>query len=73
MYQLFIFIQTFTVYQRHDIDVSIDVITLKALQCTNSKILIALMTLMLRNELYPSRFTKNISLATVIDVKITSN
>ena len=50
-----VFIQTFSRYERHDIDVSIDVITLKALQCTNSKILIALMTLMLRNELYLSR------------------
>ena len=54
MYQLFIFIQTFTRYQRHDIDVSIDVTTLKALQCTNSKILIALMTSILTNELHPS-------------------
>ena len=43
MYQLFIFIQTFSRYQRHDIHVSIDIITL----------------LMLRNELYPSQFTKN--------------
>ena len=46
-------------YQRHDIDVNIDVITRTALQCTNSNILIALMTVMLTNELYPSRVTKN--------------
>ena len=46
MYQLFIFIQLFSRYQRHDIDVSIDVITLKAVQYTSSKIFIALMTLM---------------------------
>ena len=45
MYQLFIFIQTFSKYQRHGIGVSIDVTTLKALQYTNSKILIALMNL----------------------------
>ena len=44
MYQLFIFIQTFSRYQRHDIDVIIDVTTLKALQYTNSKILIDLIT-----------------------------
>ena len=50
MYQLFIFIQIISRYQRHDIDVIIDVTTLKALQCTNSKILIALMTLLLTNE-----------------------
>ena len=59
MYQLFIFIQTFKRYQRHDIDVSIDVTTLKALQYTNSKILIALMTLILTNKFYPSLFTKS--------------
>ena len=50
MYQLFIFIQIISRYQHHDIDVSIDITTLKALQCTNSKILIALMTLLLTNE-----------------------
>ena len=38
MYQLFIFIQTFSRYQRDDVDVSIDVTTLKALQYNNSKI-----------------------------------
>ena len=43
MYQLFIFIQSFSRYQRHDIDASTDIITLKALQRTNSKILTALM------------------------------
>ena len=59
MYQLFIFIQTFSRYQRHDIEVGTDVITPKAVQRTNSKILIVLMTLMLTKELYPSRFTKN--------------
>ena len=59
MYQLFIFIQTFSRYQRHDIDLSSDVTTLKALQCTKSKILIALMTLIVTNELYPPRFTTN--------------
>ena len=59
MYQLFIFIQTFSRYQHHDTDVSIDVPTLKALQYANIKILIALVTLMLTNELYSSRFTKN--------------
>ena len=55
MYQLFIFMQTLLRYQRHDIDVTTDVTTLKAL---HSKILITLMTLVLTNELYPSRFTK---------------
>ena len=59
MYQLFIFIQTFTGYQHHDIDVSIDITTLKALQYTNSKILIALMTMILTYDLYTSGFTKN--------------
>ena len=34
MYQLFIFIQTFSKYQRDDIDVSNEVIILQALQCT---------------------------------------
>ena len=55
MHQLFIFMQNIlkAQYQRHDIDVSIDVIIL------NSKILITLMTLMLTNELYPSRLVKN--------------
>ena len=46
MYQLFIFMQTSSRYQRHDIDVSFDYTTQKALQCTKSKILIALMALM---------------------------
>ena len=71
MYQLFIFIHTFSRYQRHDIAVSIEVTTLRALQCTNSKMLIALMTLILTNELYPSRSI--ISLAIVIDVEVASN
>ena len=73
MYQLFIFIQTFSRYQRHDIDVSIDVITLKALQCTNRKIFIALMTLMLRMNCTRHDSRRIISLATIIDVKMTSN
>ena len=46
----------FSRYQRHGTDVSIDV---TALQYIYSKILIALMTLMLTNELFPSQFTKN--------------
>ena len=62
------FIQFFSRYQRHAIDISIDVSTLKALQCTNSKTLIALMTLISTNELY----LWIISLAIVIDVKVTS-
>ena len=73
MYQLLIFIQTFMRYQRHDIDVSIDITTLKALQCTNSKILIALMTLILTNISYPSRFTKKNFIAIVTDIKMMSN
>ena len=70
MYQLFIFIQTFSRYERHNIDVSIDVITLKALQCTNSKILIALM---LRNECTRHDSRRIITLAIVIDVKMMAN
>ena len=62
MYQLFIFIQRFSRYQRYgtdvSTDVSIDVTTLKALQYTNSKIPIALVTLILTNEFYPSRLSK---------------
>ena len=46
-------------YQRHHIDVSIYVDNLKALQCVNSKILNASMTLMVTNKLDPSRFAKN--------------
>ena len=50
---------TFWRYQRHDIDVSSYVNTLTALQYANSQILIALMTLVLTNQLCLSRFAKN--------------
>ena len=49
----------FSRYQPHGTDVSIDVTALNALQYIYSKILIALMTLMLTNEFFPSQFTKN--------------
>ena len=74
MDQFFLFsYELFSRYQCHDIDVSIDVTTLKALKCTNSKIVIAFMTLMLTNELYRHDSRHKISLVIVIDVKMTSN
>ena len=47
---------TFWRYQRPDIDVSIYVTTLNALQCVDSQILNTMVNLMLTNELYSSRF-----------------
>ena len=59
MYQLFIFEQTFSRYQRHDIDIINYVTTLKVLQYTDCKDLIALIILIVTDVLYPSGFTNN--------------